>query len=55
LAAATSETSEGKKSITSNELRELIPVLRNLAEAIGRSDIFAGKTNMEIHAWLTEG
>jgi hypothetical protein len=55
LASAMGEGPEGKNVLTSNELRELIPVLRNLADAIGKSDKFAGKSNEEIHLWLTDG
>jgi hypothetical protein len=54
VAAATDKNSEGGSAITSNELRELIPVLRSLAEAI-KSDLFAGKSDEEIHVWLTGG
>jgi hypothetical protein len=55
VAKVTGENSEGGSAITSNELRELIPVLRSLAEAVGKSDLLNGKSDEEIHVYLNEG
>jgi len=41
--------------LSSNELQSLIVVLRNLATALGKSNLFEGKSNEEIHLWLKEG
>jgi hypothetical protein len=55
MAKATDKDSEGGAALTSNELRELIPVLKNLANAIGKSDLLNGKSDEDIHVWLTNG
>ncbi|MDR2701082.1 MAG: hypothetical protein LBB72_01465 [Spirochaetaceae bacterium] len=41
--------------LTSDELRDLIPVLRALANVLGRGDLFNGKSDLDIRVWLEGG
>jgi uncharacterized protein YgiM (DUF1202 family) len=52
LARAMGEGPEGKGILTSDELKELIPDLKSLAEANKKGDLFTGKSDEEIHNWL---
>jgi hypothetical protein len=40
--------------ISESDVSQLIPVLRELARVLGKEDIFRGKTNEEIHVFITE-
>jgi len=44
----------GDDKIDSDELRTLITVLRNLADVLGKGDLFNGKTNEDINIWITK-
>ncbi|MCL1955250.1 MAG: hypothetical protein FWF68_04360 [Spirochaetes bacterium] len=44
----------GDNKIDSDELRTLITVLRNLADVLGKGDLFNGKTNEDINIWITK-